>query len=357
MATYDLDATKGLLSNYAQQRWGRSLNDQDYGRIGQAVGYQGGPIDDALLGRAHSSIDEYAHANRWEGDPFRTGDPTGSDTGVIPPSPQTPAGSGNGAVPPSTPTPPQPPAQGAPAGPDLQGILNGAGAPNPAQQAAQDALLRLLTGAQQAVTLNDPDLQPVSDAYRMTRQRGYERERNALAERGAATGAGPRAGGFNAQAIGALQGANRDTSLFNANLVQDKIEAQRQQLVQGIQMATEMGNAQAARDLQTRLALLNATMQQQQIDLQRSLGQGDLDLRRLLGFGGLDLNRELGRGDLDLRNRTLSQQGALGRGDLALRLIQTLLQNDQYYSGLGLNAAQLQALLNQNAVTQLLGGF
>ena len=83
----------------------------------------------------------------------------------------------------------------------------------------------------------------------------------------------------------------------------------------------------------------------------------DRVVRRLLGFAGLDLNRELGRGDLDLRNRTLSQQGALGRGDLAMRLLGTLMQNDQFYSGLGLNAAQLEALLNQNAVTSLFGGL
>ena len=356
MATYDLNQAKTQLGDYAKTRYGYDLNEGDYGQIGQSIGYAGGDINDDTLTSAFSEVDKRLRP-AWES--VNQNVPNGGTSSPVPPmtslpaAPPPAAAPRDGSVPPSAP----PPQAGAPAQ-DFAALL-GPNAPtsvSPAQQAAQEALMRLLANAQTAQTISDPKLAPVSDAYRLQRQRGLERERRSLAERHAATGT-RGGGGFNVDVNSALQGANRDTALFDANLVKDANDAQRQQLVQAIGMAQQAGDAQAERDLRQKLALVDASLRQQQINVGQQLGQSDLELRRLLGFGGLDLNRELGRGDLDLRNRTLSQQGALGRGDLGLRLLGTLLQNDQFNSSLGLNAAQMQALLNQNAIAQLLGGF
>lgn len=350
MPMYDVNTAKQRLGQTARANWGRDLSDNDFSAIGGKVGYTGGDIDEDLMTRAGGALNTYAGEQGWQ--LLNQTSPNIPPNMTIPPvEPGTtipPAAPSNGSVAPSAGSTPQPAAPAI----DLQSILSGPSAPNPMQQSAQNALMQLLTNSQRAVSLSDPELQPVSDVYRSQRQRGYERQRRGLAERAAATGT-RSGGGFDVQAVGALQDASRDTAAFDANLVQGEMGARREQLMQGIQLAQQAGDMQAARDLQGRLALLNATLQQQDIDLRRQLGTSDVDLRRVLGLGSLDL----GRGDLDLRNRSLSQQGELGRGSLAIDLMRTLMQDEQFYSGLGLDAATRQALMNQQAIQQLLGAF
>jgi hypothetical protein len=319
VAGYDLQTAKQRLGSYSQQRWNQNLSDNDFAQLGQHLGYQGGEIDENMMQRAYGALDSYAGSQGWRpanGGIMQRRDNGGVGTpreGYVPPAN---TGQTGGATP-----------------PDLANILGPGQQLNPAQQAAQEAILRLLTNANRAVTLSDPEIQPVSDAYRSRAQRGVERTRNAIAERAGATGTAG-SGGFDASLIGAVQSGNRDVAMFDSNLVRERLDQQRGELMFGIQQATQMGIAEAARDLQRQLAMLDATMRQQDIDLRRTLGQGDLNLR----------------------SQGLGLQGYLGRGDLATRLLGMLMQDEQFYSGLGLTAAQFQALLNQNAVLGLLNG-
>lgn len=332
MATYDLGTAQNLLTDYTKTRWGadRQLSDGMWSEIGQHVGYQPGTaINDDLLGNASRYVDTIAAREGWQAVPVNYGNDA------------QPRQAGTGSVPASTGSVP---ATQQSSSSDMNAIFNSPPMSlNPAQSAAQDAILQLLGRSQQAVTLQDPSLQPVSDAYRSAQQRGVEQQRRALANRASVTGT-LNTGGFDTEALGVLQDANRDVASFDANLVRAEMATRRNELLQAIQLAAQTGNEQQRSQLQQQLALLDATLRQQDMSLRDRLGTGDLALRRELGFG-----------DLDFRNRTLTQSGELGRGDLALRMIQSLLQNEQFNSGLGMNAAQFEALLNQNAINTLLG--
>lgn len=255
-----------------------------------------------------------------DGGAFEVGDdsegkPYISPVGVGPtPMPETPRmTSMTGPAPTPSPTPPPAPSTGA---------VPPAGGTSPVESAAQTALLKLLE-PKPAPSLTDPLMQPIADQYKASRQRGAERDRSAIAERMAAQGMGS-GGAFDTAVLAPGQAANRDIATFDANLLKTESDQQRQELLAALGLAG---------------------------------GMGDLNLRRELGYGGLDLNRLLGLGDLGVRRDALSQQGSLGRGALGIDLLRTLMQNDQFYSGQGLSAAQFQAMLNQNALQTLLGGF
>lgn len=228
--------------------------------------------------------------------------------------------------------------------------------PDPFRQQVQGALSKLLQRGFEAPTTNDPLISGQIGAFRSAQQRGLERSRAALAERAAARGTLP-AGGFDA-AVGGLE-ADRgfNEAQYESGLLAQEGQTRRQELLQAMQLAQVMGDNEAQRQLQERLATLD-------LSLRERLGLGDLGLRER----GLGIQERLGQGDIDIRGRALTQQGLLGRGDLALRLLQSLLGNQQFYAGLGenrdqfyanlgLNAAQLQGMLNQNALSQLFRGF
>jgi hypothetical protein len=280
MGLYDLNTAKQKVSDYSTQKWGRGpQNDTEWGAVGKGINYQDG-VDDNELNTAYGNADSYA-----------------TSLGASPkPSPQP-----TGAVPPAAPS-------------------------NPLGQQTQGALQMLLTRGQQAPSLDDPVLKPQMEAFNVQRQRAAERQRASAAERLAANGmASGGSGGALDTALGQIEaGRGLDEANFGAQLVGQEQDARRNELIKALSIAAQMGDNEAARELQRM---------------------------------GLELNRTLGTGDLDLRGRALTQQGQLGRGALGVDLLRALMQNDQFYSGLGLNAAQMQALFNQNAITQLFGGF
>jgi hypothetical protein len=437
MALYDLNTAKSRVTDYATKKYGRGpQNDDEWGEIGQGIDLNN--IDDNALNRAFSNADALAKrlgasgplppsptppggigtANpggftgpttapgHYPGGGIGTSNPGGltgpstipSGGGITradgfnwrdfnsgtqaPGSGGPQGGGGDGSVPPSGGV-----GNGATGGgggtgtgggpnipPSLRDLIPGLfepRQPSPWELQAQQALQQIITRGAQTPSLTDPNLQPVADAYRSRSQRGAESLRAAAAERAAQTGTP-----FNdPQALMYQQAANTDVAGFEANLLQTEMQTRRDELMQAIQIANQMGQFDQAQTLQQQLALLEATMQQQGLTLQRELGMGDLDLRRELGFGdlglrrelgfadinlrgqGLDLQRELGMGDLGLRGRGLDLQGQLGRGALGMELLRALLQNDQFYSSLGLDAAELQALLNQSAIRDLFGGL
>ncbi len=179
---------------------------------------------------------------------------------------------------------------------DIQGLFNQKPEKTPIQGAYQDALLKYMGRSQETPSLNDSILGPQSEVYRATQQRGQERSRRVNAERAAANGMG-QSGYLDNQINQGVQEQNFNTAQFNANLLGGEMSKRREELQAALQLASATGNAEAARDLQQRLAQVSAMMQQQGLNLQGQLGFGDLDLRRdalgaqtALGMEGLNQN-------------------------------------------------------------------
>jgi hypothetical protein len=364
---YNTSEAYGKIGDYTKAKYGQGFNDLLHGSaVSKAAGVTGDQWDDAALTKAYGAIDQYGQQQGWKAQPTPAPAPTPAAPPPAAPAPApapspapTPA---DGSVPPAGGPAPVPTVT-----PPAVGQLTQPMAPNPMQEAGQQAILKLLGDLQQPASLQDDTLRPVADAYKSRRQRGYERERSALAEMAAQDGT-LGAGSFDTSVLGALQGANSDVAGFEADLLYGETKDRRDQLQQALNVALTTGNQQQAMDIQRQLAAVDAELQRYdtdvkrelghgEIDLRRQLGLSDLDTRRDLGFAGLDLNRLLGMGDLDIRGRALDQGGALGRGQLFTELLQTLLGNDQFWAEQGLDASQFVALLNQSAIGQLLGGF
>jgi hypothetical protein len=54
---YDPNAAKDQVNQYTQSRYGRTLNDQEFGLLGGAIGYTGGSVDEAALQKAFGVVD------------------------------------------------------------------------------------------------------------------------------------------------------------------------------------------------------------------------------------------------------------------------------------------------------------
>lgn len=224
-----------------------------------------------------------------------------------------PSGGGGGAVPPIQPKPINVPGSTLPA--DIQAQFNTTPTKTPIQSAYQDALLKYMTRSQETPSLNDSILGPQAEVYRVQQQRNQERNRRGAVERAAASGLGS-SGALDRKIEQGRQEQNFNTAQYNANLLGGELDKRRQELLAALQLASASGDAEAARELQQRLAQVSAMMQQQ----------------------GLNL------------------QGQLGQGDLSLRLMQTLLGNDQFYDQLGINTALNLEGLNQSALARFFGG-
>ena len=172
---------------------------------------------------------------------------------------------------------------------DIQGLFNQKPEKTPIQGAYQDALLKYMGRSQETPSLNDSILGPQTEVYRATQQRNQERNRRVNAERAAATGRG-ESGYLDNLINQGVQEQGFNTAQFNANLLGGEMNKRREELQAALQLASATGNAEAARELQQRLAQVSAMMQQQGLNLQGQLGFGDLDLRWALGSEGLNQN-------------------------------------------------------------------
>jgi hypothetical protein len=217
---------------------------------------------------------------------------TGGGIGYTP-TPTTTGGGGGGSVP-SVPAPAGAPSS-APGMPNFSGI--GQTTTTPIQSAYQDALLKYLSKSQEAPSLTDSTLSPQVEVFRVQQQRNQERQRLQAAERAAATGQS-ESGYLDTMISKGLQDQGFNTAAFNANLLGRETDKRNDQLVAALQLAQATGNSEAARELQAQL----------------------------------------------------------GGGDLSLRLMQTLLGQDNFYDQLGVNTALSQEGLNQRALQILYGG-
>lgn len=229
------------------------------------------------------------------------------------PTPPGPGGGGGGAVPPMRSNINAPPAQ-LPG--DILALFNRVPEKTPVQSAYQDALLNYMKRGQETPTLNDSILGPQVEVFRAAQQRGTERNRRQVAERAAATGQS-ESGYLDQQIRKGQQEQNFNTAQFNSGLLAKEMGTRREELQAALQLARATGDAEAERELRTRLAQVAAAMQQQGLNLQGQLGAGDLALRELLAQMGNDqfydqlgVNTQLGLEGLNQRALQIIMGGA-----------------------------------------------
>lgn len=232
-AAIDPQQTWATLTSQFQQKFGRAMTPQEAQALQQYAGYAGGPITQAMIDKATSGINSY---------------------------------SGNLATPFGAP--------GAPA------------ANTPGQNTddlAQQEIQRILRGGE-ALDPNNPALTAQRSNFSRVNSRATGRERLAAAERAAASD-GLGSGGYNADLMAVEQGATDRESAFEAQLMTQEVQHQRDKVARALELAVSSGNNAQARALQEKLATLD-------INLRQRLGTGQLNLGLLQALMGNQLGRD-----------------------------------------------------------------
>lgn len=247
-------------------------------------------------------------------------------------------------VEPVEPVAPQPPVE--PGAPPVEPTPDDPGIDQYVSDELRRRLLEMLQESVGEVDPNDPALVARRNAFLRGQNRGLERQRNALAERNAAEGT-LETGGFDTDVNQLYTEATGREADFEANLIGEEIQGQRARLQQAMALAAEMGDSEAARNLQLQIAEMDqelrrlgitsdTDLRRQALALQERLGLSDLELRRMLGVGNLGL----GIGQLGLSAEELRQRGQLHGQDLGFNYWRTLqeMQNEnlnRLITGLG----------------------
>lgn len=63
---YDAAGAKSRVQNYAKTKYGRELDDNEFGHLTQKVNYTGGDVSDDMLTSAYGHIDDYATSLGWK---------------------------------------------------------------------------------------------------------------------------------------------------------------------------------------------------------------------------------------------------------------------------------------------------
>jgi hypothetical protein len=162
-------------------------------------------------------------------------------------------------------------------------------------QSIRDALLKEL--GQGPVSADDPTIAPAIAANRVATERGLADQRNQIAERLNAQGMG-NSGSLDTQMQAARERATTGEAQFSGNAVMQQAQSRRQELVNLLQTGAGVMNADQSRQLQGKIADLDAFLRQQGITN----------------------------------------------------------QNQQFYDQLGMSAAQFEQLMNEQAVRDSMGG-
>jgi len=192
------------------------------------------------------------------------------------------------------------PAAAAPTAPGLQ-------TDNLAQQELQKLLTTGSTDAMSKIDMNNPAITAQRAAFNAQNDKARGRERLAAAERGAASN-GLGSGGYNADLMAAERGAGDRAVNFESQLMTQELQGQRDRVQNALNMALSSGNQAQARALQEKLGVM----------------------------------------DMDLR-------GKLGKGQLNLGLLQSLMGDQRSKDALGLGYAQLGQQANQGLLNAILG--
>jgi len=115
----------------------------------------------------------------------------------------------------------------------------------------------------------NPVFQGAIGAYDTQQQRNASRERNAIAERMAASGTNT-GGGFDDRILGAEQARGENTATFSGNLAVRELERQRDEIMQALNMGVGLMTEEMRLALSEKLGMLNASLQQQQITNQNN---------------------------------------------------------------------------------------
>jgi hypothetical protein len=130
------------------------------------------------------------------------------------------------------------------------------------------------------VTMEDPIVKAQADAFAQAQQRGLEQTRAAMAERAAATGT-LGSGGFNADVQGAYQDMGNQIAGQNASLLGQRLDQQRQEIQNALQMGGQYLSDQQKNALSLKLAQINDATQRMGLGVQERLGTGQLNLGML----------------------------------------------------------------------------
>lgn len=174
-------------------------------------------------------------------------------------------------------------------------------------------------------TMDSPGLAPAISAFSQAQNKATARQVNQNAEAFGASGLEASGARLSADR-GAIEQQGLNEATFGSNLMMGELNAQRQQVQTALQQALALNDQDVSRQLQERLANLNATIQRESLAQTGRLGQADIDLRRAGQTGNLNLG--------------------------LLNLIQN---GRQFNDSLGFNIANAEAMLNNNAVRMLLG--
>lgn len=261
-----------------QGRFNRGLEGAEFDALKSYAGYTGGDVSQDQFSKAKEGIGKYSGtlSNPW-GPALGTTTPTGAPPTPVDPTPQT-------------------------------------------NQLVQEQLQQLMTTgstpALSEIDMNSPSMRAQRAAFQRANSKGTTRARLSAAERNAARGT-LGAGGFDAELAG-IENASGDREVdFESNLLRQELGGQRDRVMQALQMASATGNQGMTRQLQDRLAQLDAQIRREGLDVQK---QG--------------------------------QKAQTGLG-----LLQTLLGNQRAQDALGFNYAQLGQNANMNSLMALLNGL
>lgn len=180
----------------------------------------------------------------------------------------------------------------------------GSGAAKSTNDLAQQELQKLLTtgstDAMNTVDMNNPAIRAQKDAFNRTNEQARTRERLAAAERGAASN-GLGAGGFNADMAAVERGAGDRAVNFESQLMTQELAGQRERVQNALNMALQSGNQEQARALQEKLGTMD-------LQLRGQLGKGQLNLGLLQTLMGDQRSKDA----LGLGYAQLGQNGDLG---------------------------------------------
>ena len=252
------------------------------------------------------------------------------------PADWVPYGNGGFAPPGHPATIPQAPSAPAPASPTAPQPGGTAGTPaapvapaTPAtiQQAFRDSIQATLGGPTPDQYAASASTGPEANAYKTAAQRSAERQQRQAAHLNAIQGGAANSPQLAMASRGIEQQRGESEAQFTANLVSQRLEAKRAELMRAWEIAASLGEGAETRALEQRIAEMNAAIERSRVDvsregldvqragqgIQRELGLSDLALRELLGRGDLDLRRY----GIDVGRETALDELGLGYSNLA----------------------------------------
>jgi len=262
-AAIDPNQAWSTLTSQFQTQHGRAMTPQEQQALQSYAGYSGGAVSQAMIDRATQGISSY------------TGDIN---------NPFGPAAAG-------TPEPTNP-------------VDPGIATNDAVQQAIQQLLATGSTPAMSAIDPNNPAMVAQRNAFNRMNERSSTRERLSAAERASARGT-LGTGGFDAGQASIEQGAGDRSAGFEAQLMSQELQGQRDRVMQAMQMAQASGDSAQSRALSERLATIDNQLRREGMTMQNKLGQGQLGLGLLQALMG---DRRAGDA-LGFNYASLGQQG------------------------------------------------